>query len=160
MNDHRPIYPIPSSSEDSSGVPQWRQITAEQSPQISGSLTSTAQTGQYNAAVGFRSSGAGFEGISMSMNYEHETVAQFSDVFAGALLRRLPQDQVALRRRQGEGKLPDLIFHPNAQNKIFPLLPRADPLVAGPEEDPAMGFGIAGIQRGGLEALRTQKLDE
>ncbi|MGD0791822.1 MAG: hypothetical protein ABR920_08635 [Terriglobales bacterium] len=40
------IHPMPSSSEDSSGVPQRRQMTAEQSPQVSGSLTSTAQTGQ------------------------------------------------------------------------------------------------------------------
>jgi hypothetical protein len=40
------LHPIPSSSEDSSGVPQRRQITAEQSPQVRGSLTSTAQIGQ------------------------------------------------------------------------------------------------------------------
>jgi hypothetical protein len=33
-------YPIPSSSELSSGVPQRRQITEEQSPQVSGSDTS------------------------------------------------------------------------------------------------------------------------
>ena len=39
-------YPIPSSSEDSSGVPQRRQITAEQSPQVRGSVTSCAQFGQ------------------------------------------------------------------------------------------------------------------
>jgi hypothetical protein len=38
--------PIPSSSEDSSGVPQRRQITEEQSPQVSGSFTSLAQFGQ------------------------------------------------------------------------------------------------------------------
>jgi hypothetical protein len=37
---------MPSSSGDSSGVPQRRQMTAEQSPQVSGSLTSTAQIGQ------------------------------------------------------------------------------------------------------------------
>jgi hypothetical protein len=37
---------MPNSSEDSSGVPQRRQMTAEQSPQVSGSLTSTAQIGQ------------------------------------------------------------------------------------------------------------------
>src|SRR5258708_31756889 len=30
------IYPMPNSSGDSSGVPQRRQITAEQSPQVSG----------------------------------------------------------------------------------------------------------------------------
>jgi hypothetical protein len=40
------IYPIPRSAEDSSGVPQTRQITAEQSPQISGSVISRAQFGQ------------------------------------------------------------------------------------------------------------------
>jgi hypothetical protein len=40
------IYPIPSSSEDSSAVPQRRQITDEQSPQVSGSVTSSAQFGQ------------------------------------------------------------------------------------------------------------------
>src|SRR5581483_3726537 len=39
-------YPIPSSSGDSKGVPQRRQITAEQSPQVSGSATSAAQLGQ------------------------------------------------------------------------------------------------------------------
>jgi hypothetical protein len=41
------LYPIPNSSGDSSGVPQRRQITAEQSPQVSGSVTSSAQFGQY-----------------------------------------------------------------------------------------------------------------
>jgi hypothetical protein len=50
-NDYRrttndQIHPIPNSSADSNGVPQRRQMTAEQSPQVSGSLTSTAQTGQ------------------------------------------------------------------------------------------------------------------
>jgi len=39
-------YPIPKSEEDSSGVPQMRQMTAEQSPQVSGSDTSRAQFGQ------------------------------------------------------------------------------------------------------------------
>src|ERR1039458_1117829 len=39
-------YPIPSSSGDSSGVPQRRQMTEEQSPQVSGSSTSSAQFGQ------------------------------------------------------------------------------------------------------------------
>ena len=47
-NDRRltTAYPIPNSSEDSSGVPQRRQMTDEQSPQVSGSLTSKAHTGQ------------------------------------------------------------------------------------------------------------------
>src|ERR1700730_14675605 len=76
------LHPIPSSSEDSSGVPQRRQITAEQSPQVSGSLTSTAQTGPENGAVAFRASDAACGGISMAMNYEHETVTQFSDALA------------------------------------------------------------------------------
>ncbi len=44
----QPLYPMPSSSGDSSGVPQRRQMTAEQSPQVNGSPISTAQTGQYN----------------------------------------------------------------------------------------------------------------
>jgi hypothetical protein len=39
-------YPMPNSSGDSSGVPQIRQITAEQSPQVSGSVTSRPQLGQ------------------------------------------------------------------------------------------------------------------
>jgi hypothetical protein len=39
-------YPIANSSGDSSGVPQMRQITAEQSPQVRGSVTSLAQVGQ------------------------------------------------------------------------------------------------------------------
>src|SRR3954464_13189535 len=41
-------YPIPSSPDDSRAVPQRRQMTDEQSPQVSGSLTSSAQFGQYN----------------------------------------------------------------------------------------------------------------
>ncbi|HXM12162.1 MAG TPA: hypothetical protein VN946_19580 [Terriglobales bacterium] len=40
------LHPMANSSEDSSGVPQRRQITEEQSPQVSGSLTSAAHTGQ------------------------------------------------------------------------------------------------------------------
>ncbi|HEY7099724.1 MAG TPA: hypothetical protein VH437_23570 [Terriglobales bacterium] len=43
-------YPIPSSSGDSSTLPQRRQITAEQSPQVSGSITSWAQRGQYSTS--------------------------------------------------------------------------------------------------------------
>jgi hypothetical protein len=39
-------HPIPKSAADSSGVPHTRQITAEQSPQVSGSVTSRAQLGQ------------------------------------------------------------------------------------------------------------------
>ena len=39
-------YPIPNSSADSRGVPQRRQITAAQSPQVSGSVTSAAHFGQ------------------------------------------------------------------------------------------------------------------
>jgi len=38
--------PIPNSSGDSSGVPQRRQMMAEQSPQVRGSATSMAQVGQ------------------------------------------------------------------------------------------------------------------
>jgi len=40
------VYPIPNSSADSSGVPQRRQMMAEQSPQDSGSETSAAHFGQ------------------------------------------------------------------------------------------------------------------
>jgi len=57
------IYPIPSSSGDSSGVPQRLQITAEQSPQVSGSLTSCAQFGQYSGAG---SGGGGCGCVAMS----------------------------------------------------------------------------------------------
>ncbi|HXM21909.1 MAG TPA: hypothetical protein VN948_11670 [Terriglobales bacterium] len=39
-------HPIPNSSADSSGVPQRRQMTAEQSPQVSGLETSMAHFGQ------------------------------------------------------------------------------------------------------------------
>jgi hypothetical protein len=37
---------MPSSSDDSSAVPQRLQITEEQSPQVRGSVTSSAQFGQ------------------------------------------------------------------------------------------------------------------
>jgi hypothetical protein len=37
---------MPNSSEDSSAVPHRRQMTDEQSPQVSGSFTSSAQFGQ------------------------------------------------------------------------------------------------------------------
>jgi hypothetical protein len=40
------FHPIPKSAADSSGVPHLRQMTAEQSPQIRGSVTSQAQVGQ------------------------------------------------------------------------------------------------------------------
>ncbi|MGA9354800.1 MAG: hypothetical protein WBV46_14005 [Terriglobales bacterium] len=40
------LHPMASSSDDSSGVPQRRQMRAEQSPQVSGSVTPVAQTGQ------------------------------------------------------------------------------------------------------------------
>src|ERR1700704_117243 len=102
----------------------------------------------------------------MAMNYERELRARNCNTILrrarDALLRRLPQDQLALRRWQREGKLPDLVFHPDAENEILLTLPRADPLVAGREEDPAVGFGIARVQRYGvgLETLRAQKLDE
>src|ERR1700693_3174911 len=39
-------YPLPSSSRDSSGEPHRRQMTAEQSPQVSGSVTAHAHCGQ------------------------------------------------------------------------------------------------------------------
>jgi hypothetical protein len=48
--------PKASSSADSSGVPQTRQITAEQSPQVSGSSTGRAHFGHQSAA------GAGLRG--------------------------------------------------------------------------------------------------
>jgi hypothetical protein len=37
---------MPSSSDDSNAVPHRLQITEEQSPQVSGSATSSAQLGQ------------------------------------------------------------------------------------------------------------------
>jgi hypothetical protein len=39
-------HPMPSSSDDSRAVPQRLQITDEQSPQVNGSVTSSAQLGQ------------------------------------------------------------------------------------------------------------------
>jgi hypothetical protein len=42
----KPVHPIPRSSGTSSGVPQTRQITAEQSPQVNGLSISRAQVGQ------------------------------------------------------------------------------------------------------------------
>ena len=51
-------YPIPNSSTCSSGVPQRRQIIAEQSPQTNGSGTAMWQRGQYKSMCGLRSSSA------------------------------------------------------------------------------------------------------
>ena len=48
----RENYPKASSSADSSGVPQTRQRTAEQSPHTSGSCTGRAQTGHQRSADG------------------------------------------------------------------------------------------------------------
>ncbi|MGZ7057098.1 MAG: hypothetical protein ACXVK3_16380 [Candidatus Angelobacter sp.] len=42
----RSTHPMPRSADDSNGVPQTRQITAEQSPQVRGSVISRAQLGQ------------------------------------------------------------------------------------------------------------------
>src|SRR5438445_11268521 len=52
-------YPIPSSSDDSNGVPQRRQMTAEQSPQVSGSETSSPQVGQYSSCGSRCGAGSG-----------------------------------------------------------------------------------------------------
>src|SRR5580700_4357407 len=56
-------HPIPNSSADSSGVPQRRQMTAEQSPQVSGSRTSAAHFGQYRSSGGGSAGGCGFEAM-------------------------------------------------------------------------------------------------
>jgi hypothetical protein len=47
------------------------------------------------------------------------------------LLGRFAEDQIAFDRGQRDGKLPDFVLHPDADNKILTLFPRADPLVAG-----------------------------
>src|SRR5882762_11488704 len=54
------------------------------------------------------------------------------------------------------------MLHPDAENEILTVLPRSYPLVAGREEDPAVSFWIARVQRYrvGLQALRAKKLDE
>lgn len=78
------FHPMPSSSEDSRGVPQRRQMTAEQSPQVKGSRTSTAQTGQYKAAAGLSVPGGAFGAFSkwkslvINNQDEDETVTQFT----------------------------------------------------------------------------------
>ncbi len=41
---------MPSSSAASSGVPHLRQMTAPQSPQVSGSVTSAAHFAQYKGS--------------------------------------------------------------------------------------------------------------
>ena len=51
--------PIANSSGDSSGVPQTRQITAEQSPQVSGSVISFAHLAQYRIGEFFGASDMG-----------------------------------------------------------------------------------------------------
>src|SRR5580704_2829167 len=51
---------MPRSSDDSSGVPHCRQITAAQSPQVSGSATSRAHCGQYSTGAPDRESAGGF----------------------------------------------------------------------------------------------------
>ena len=51
--------PKASSSADSSGVPQTRQMIAEQSPQVRGSFTGRAQAGHQNV-VGKESCAFGF----------------------------------------------------------------------------------------------------
>jgi len=55
-------YPKASSSADSSGVPQTRQMRAEQSPQTRGSETERAQTGhQKTGGAGGVDGGTGGE---------------------------------------------------------------------------------------------------
>src|ERR1700690_1616615 len=76
------------------------------------------------------------------------------------LFWRLAQDQVARGGGKGKWKLPDSIFHPHVQKKILVLLPRPDPFVLGPEEDPAVRFGITGVERGGCQILAGEKFDE
>jgi hypothetical protein len=69
-------YPIASSSDDSSGVPQTRQITDEQSPQVSGSSTGFAQCGQYKVT------GCGFGSWAMISFSEFSTVTLAAVILA------------------------------------------------------------------------------
>jgi hypothetical protein len=48
-------------------------MTAEQSPQVRGSLTGRAQTGQYNSVAVFLASGAGFGELSIITNTEQRS---------------------------------------------------------------------------------------
>jgi hypothetical protein len=86
------FHPMPSSSEDSRGVPQRRQMTAEQSPQVRGPRTSTAHTGQYRAAAGLSVPGGAFGMFSkwkflvFNNQNEDETVTQF---IASLVFKRL-----------------------------------------------------------------------
>lgn len=61
-------YPIPSSSDDSRGVPHRRHMTAAQSPQLRGSLTSSAQVGQYSTCdSGLPGGGCGSDGMNTGL---------------------------------------------------------------------------------------------
>src|SRR5271166_2081520 len=128
-----------SSSEDSSGVPQRRHITAEQSPHVNGSVTSFAQTGQYITTDGCFAADAGFGAISMSTDCNTIFGQKFVRV-TSRLVFRLAQDQVSRSGGKRKGKLPDLVLHPDPEKKILVLLPRADPFIAGREKHPAMRF--------------------
>jgi hypothetical protein len=66
-------YPMPNSSDDSSGLPQRRQITAEQSPQVNGSLTSSVHKGQYSIS-GLGSGGGGELGAMRKANVAYSGV--------------------------------------------------------------------------------------
>jgi hypothetical protein len=68
-------------------------MTAEQSPQVRGSRTSTAQTGQYKAAAGLSVPGGAFGALSTWLSLvinnqdEDETVTQFTASLAVKWLR-------------------------------------------------------------------------
>ena len=104
----------------------------------------------------------------MTMSGEHETLTQF--LVDGSGRRRLDADYSGgLRRIKSPsiggsemGNCQILSFIQTLIIKSSRSFQRADPFVAGREEDPAVGFGIARSQhhRVGVEGLRAQKLDE
>jgi hypothetical protein len=67
-------YPQANSSADSSGVPQMRQRTAEQSPHTRGSWTGRAQVGHQRSGVAEALKAAGgTEDVALFIQFERST---------------------------------------------------------------------------------------
>jgi hypothetical protein len=84
-----PAQPNASSSADSSGVPQTRQMTAEQSPQVRGSSTGRAQVGhQSDAGIGPDASECFASGMGFQRSSRGAASSSRPDRFGGGRLFR------------------------------------------------------------------------
>ena len=141
--------PIPSSSKDSSGAPaapaDGRRTIATRQRICDFRRRTPGSTKHPSPSC--------LPALTFGHVIDHQPRARNSNT----ILRRIPvipvvssrvvsAESVTLGRRQRKRKLPNPVFHPHTENKIFPLFPWPDPLIAGCEKNPSVNFaGFAGL---------------